>query len=90
MIKHWRQENGKSLLTGVISTKNTKKTWVVADYPSINYSLKCNIKENVNINKYPTQKMINREFTRLVANSLQLPYYVVETIISMEPLKILQ
>lgn len=58
MIKHWREENERCMLTGVIGHAGADKTWIVADVDP----LKC-----------IDQQKIKAEFRQYAAHQLQKP-----------------
>lgn len=63
MLKHWRKEDKKIKLSGAMGGAGFGKIWLVAD---------------ISPDKLETQDLINKEFYRLAAATLDLPY---ETII---------
>jgi len=63
MLKHWRNENGRIRLTGVMGRAGSGSTWIVAD---------------VDNDKIKTQNDLNVEFRRLAADALDLPIKTVE------------
>lgn len=72
MIKHWRNENGNIFLTGVMGRNGVEKTWLVADVDIekiTNFQSQCR-----------DQQLIEAEFRRLAAASLELPMDRVQTL----------
>jgi 2-polyprenyl-6-methoxyphenol hydroxylase-like FAD-dependent oxidoreductase len=57
MIKHWRNENNQSLLTGAIGSAGSGKTWIVAEIDASTLS---------------TQLQIDEEFRKIAAQCLEL------------------
>lgn len=64
MIKHWRQEGRKTMLTGAIGKLGSKMTWIVGDVDPM---------------KLTNQKQIDQEFKQLAAFCLELPLEQIES-----------
>ncbi len=79
MVKHWRNEYGETLLTGLMGRKGAGKTWMVADVqitPNSKYGLDIYSR----IYNEEKQRLIHREFRRLISESMELPIKIVQNI----------
>lgn len=79
MIKHWRNEKN-ILLSGLIGTKNSGVTWMVADIDiaKITQDIAYGTSDESNIYASINQDLIDNEFRRLVAEAMELPLTTVQ------------
>ena len=80
MIKHWRNESGEVRLTGTMGTKNSGKTWIVADIDHEKITPDQKYTFDPQILKNKKRELINKEFRRLAKDALDLSEHVIHNL----------